>query len=108
MIVDRNGFKEQAQKYLPRVELSPGSPIWNPEKDMDSVCEWFVCVRPIDFHLRYRPDGRGDAKGMFWSWCNETLSGEVRCFLSNDNRGIEWWGFTRKDDVAIWLLKWSR
>ena len=106
-ILTRNEFKQWVIDHIPNGSslAEDNSPLWNPQTK-NGTCEWFVNVRPIDFHLRFRPDGRGDAKGKYWAWCNQVLKGELRCFLSNSDDKIEWWGFTDRNDIPIWLLKW--
>ena len=72
------------------------SPLWIPDEDTPS--EWFVCVKPIGVH-RF--------KFQYYDWCNNTLKGRVRCYSSNDEDKQEWWGFTVKEDIVLWTLKWS-
>ena len=74
---------------------NPDSPLWQAEHNC-SPCRFFIRLhKPVDYE--YMPD--------FHDWCERVLDGEVRCFSSGENG--EWWGFTNKDDIVIWTLKWS-
>jgi hypothetical protein len=73
----------------------PDSPLWIPDDDTPS--EWFVCVKPIGVH-RF--------KFSYYDWCNKTLKGQVRCYSSSSEDQQEWWGFTHKEDIVLWTLKW--
>ena len=71
------------------------SPLWIPDDNLPS--EWFVCVKPIGVH-RFKFD--------YYNWCNSALRGQVRCYSSASEDQKEWWGFTNKDDIVVWMLKW--
>ncbi len=71
------------------------SPLWVPDEEEPS--EWFVCVSPI---------GVSRFKWEYYNWCNTTLRGRVRCYSSDPDDKKEWWGFTNKEDVVVWTLKW--
>jgi hypothetical protein len=71
------------------------SPLWIPDDFEPS--EWFVCVEPIGVH-RF--------KSSYYDWCNKTLKGPVRCYSSDSDDKKEWWGFTNKEDIVLWMLKW--
>lgn len=73
------------------------SPLWAPEELQSPVSLWFVCVKPI---------GVSRFKWDYWNWCNSTLAGQVRCYSSDTTDKKEWWGFTNKDDIPVWMLKW--
>ena len=73
----------------------PGCPLWIPEDEIPS--QWFVCVKPIGVHK---------FKFSYYDWCNKTLVGRVRCYSSSSEDLQEWWGFTRQEDIPIWMLKW--
>ena len=77
-------------------------PLWIPEffePNIRTVCNWFIMVKPVDI--------RGSTKEKFWAWCNEILNGELLCYSSSSDEQEEWWGFTCKDDIMIWVLKWA-
>ena len=74
-----------------------GSPLWIPDEGEDKLSSWFVCVKPIGVH-RFKFD--------YYDWCNKTLKGQVRCFSSSNDEKQEWWGFTNKEDIVVWTLKW--
>ena len=62
--------------------------------------QWFVKVKPVNVSRT-----RGYKKD-YWAWCDKNLRGQLLCYWS-DNEEEEWWGFTNKDDIALWLLKWT-
>ena len=100
MILDRQQFADHWNDEKPGLGNS-NSPLWIPET-FDSMiiqCEWFVCVKPLKVHY---------FKDQFWTWCEENLSGYCRCFSSNTDDSEEWWGFTDKTDLTIWMLKWAQ
>ena len=76
----------------------PLSPLWVPEENGEVTCHWFVCIKPIKAH-RF--------KSVYYQWCRDTLNGETRCFSTDRERQQEWWGFTVKEDIVLWTLKWS-
>lgn len=88
--------------------FSKASPLWVPEHDLVSECRWFVLTKPIPFNARFDPDGRGNQKKTYYEWCDNNLQGQTRCFLSNAELSLEWWGFTHKQDAMWWMLKWHR
>lgn len=73
------------------------SSLWIPERTSETriICKWFINIKPIKL----------DPIDEFWKWCEENLTGQVRCFSSGEN--FEWWGFTNIEDVTFWLLKWQ-
>lgn len=79
-------------------------PLWEAEKMLGSseerriTCHFFVCIKPIKFT---------GSKQEYWKWVKETLSGEITCFSSDKISGEEWWGFTHKEDIPMWILKWA-
>ena len=93
MIVSRiefaNIFNENGLKLG-----NEGSPLWEAEHGMLLRCQWFIKVSPIDFSCR----------DTYWKWCSTNLKGITRCFSSGSE---QWWGFTNKDDILLWLLRWS-
>lgn len=78
----------------------PTHPVWFAESDTAlAVANPVKCVsflRVSSFTIF--------EKDSYWDWCEKTLSGQVRCFVSGQEH--EWWGFTDPDDVVIWSLKW--
>lgn len=98
------------QKILSRQEFAdmvsakgPGlggddSPLWEPERMMGGTkSAWFVCIKPLDFSNYSKKD-------KYWAWCSENLQGTVRCYISGDSE--EWWGFSSKNDIFLWSLRW--
>ena len=72
------------------------SPLWIPEEDI-GPCQWFLRVKLLRAH---------HFKKEYWAWCDENLIGDVRCFSSDSEHEQEWWGFTDKQDMVLWTLKW--
>lgn len=72
----------------------PDSPLWIPDPE-GNTCRFFIRVP--------KPVGANDD---YHSWCERHLDGLVRCFSSSEDAG-EWWGFTNKDDIVMWTLKWG-
>ena len=96
MLLDRAEFAQ----HFNRTQDGLGdnsSPLWIPEDD-GAPSEWFVCVEPLKSH---------NFKQGYWDWCNTTLSGKVRCYSSDSDNQKEWWGFTDKQDIVLWTLKWT-
>ena len=73
------------------------SPLWIPEQTC-GPSQWFVCVKPLKVHT-YKND--------YYKWCNTTLKGRVRCYSSDSENKQEWWGFSDKQDIVLWTLKWT-
>lgn len=97
-MLTRDEFIEYFKNLDSRIDGNdPGSPLWVPEAEYVETCNWFVCVEPIGVH-RF--------KSEYYQWCNSVLAGKVLCFSSDSEGQKEWWGFTCKEDVPIWMLKW--
>lgn len=73
------------------------SPLWIPDEGQTLPSQWFVCVKPIGVH-RFKSD--------YYQWCNSTLKGQVRCYSTSSDDQKEWWGFTNREDIVVWSLKW--
>lgn len=71
-----------------------GSILWEADRGYPR-CQYFISVKPISM----------PSSDEYWDWCEKNLKGHVRCFSSNCE--IEYWGFTDKNDILWWLLKWS-
>lgn len=95
MVLDRTEFADHFRSLDKRL-AGPESPLWIPDEDTPS--EWFVCVEPIGVH-RF--------KFEYYNWCNNTLKGKVRCYSSASENKQEWWGFTDREDIVLWMLKWT-
>jgi len=74
------------------------SPLWVPEQMPGSIeSKWFICVKPF---MR-------TSKKQFWNWCATNLHGQLRCYSSDNENKQEWWGFTDKRDIVLFMLKWG-
>ena len=96
MILDRTEFAYHFNALKDALG-NDGSPLWIPEENSEEPYTWFVCVKP---------NGVSRFKWSYWEWCNSTLIGKVRCYSSDTDNQQEWWGFTNKEDITIWMLKW--
>lgn len=76
--------------WIPEMEIKPGPP-----------SAWFVKASSRN-NWAWRI-GRED----YWAWCNANCSGIIRCYMLDEEKEEEWWGFTNKDDMVIWMLKWA-
>ena len=104
MILTRRQFAKLWNEKKPKLGKFNG-PLWIPETmgDTPVKCQWFTCVRPIFYN-------GGSEKKKYWAWCNKNMQGSVLCFSSTGRETEvqeEWWGFTRKDDIMFWMLRWA-
>jgi hypothetical protein len=77
MILTRHEFRMWVKLREPRF-YKWNSPAWTHEpKKYPS--QWFVKVKPINVSQTWK------YKKDYWAW----------------------WGFTNKDDIALWMLKWT-
>ena len=104
MILNRKQFIEYWDTVCPYVGSSTGSPLWIPENfsTIKITCEYFIQTK---IFLNYSDPTE---KERYHAWCKETLFGQVRCFSSDTDNQIEWYGFTNREDAVIWTLKWSK
>jgi hypothetical protein len=93
--------RQQFADYMNSVHDGLGnvdSPLWIPEWDIIEECQWFIKVNPIKI-----PCGTLS----YWNWICDHLKGEVRCYTSDSDNQEEWWGFTHKEDIVWWSLRWQ-
>jgi hypothetical protein len=101
LVVNREQFTAIFDKIFEReggVKVVPM--LWTPEEIYDVECTHFACVPPVKLSLK-------NNRNAYWKWCEKTLKGKVLCFSSNDEDKEEWWGFTEKEDIMIWMLRWN-
>lgn len=100
MILTRHEYRMWVRLREPRF-YPWSSPAWTHEPRRHPS-QWFVKVKPIRISNsdRYR-------KSDYWTWCNKNLHGRLLCYWCDTENQEEWWGFTNKDDIALWLLKWN-
>lgn len=76
------------------------SPLWVGEKYLvEKQCNWFINVRPINVNDIHNHN--------FRKWVKTYCKGQVLCYSSNTDDQEEWWGFTNKDDILLWMLRWT-
>lgn len=102
-------------------DINDNHSIWEPEKydfrnNATSYCNQysnqsrlFVIVKPLK--LTYDDSGNG-RKRDYWNWCDKNLNSKVKCYYSDSENQEEYWGFSGnelnlKNDVLVWLLKWT-
>lgn len=101
-ILSRKEFAEYFNNLdLHRKFGGADSPLWEAECDIPK-CKWFVKVKPLDISGK-----RHGYKNKYWDWCDKNLKGKTRCFSSDTLSSEEWWGFTDKNDIVFWVLRWS-
>lgn len=105
MIYTRQQFADMWNEEKPGLG-DEDSPLWVPEHNWTGMdedgplrCVWFVCIKPLGMW------DRSTSKEKFWHWCTENLIGRCRCFSSAGQE--EWWGFTDKDDLVLFILRWA-
>lgn len=99
-MITRDEFKQRVRSFTWSSHddlAAPDSPLWMMEQHKQIQPEWFICVE--------QDIVKENAKD-YWNWCDTYLSGDIICYLSSNIDG-EWWGFTNKNDVVHWLLKWG-
>lgn len=97
-MLNRKEFRNHWRTANPLL-ASIDSPLWLPERlDGRRPSRYFVNVT--------RQIGSATPGSEFWPWCTRHCAGQVLCYSSSPTDG-EWWGFTHKADVALWLLKWA-
>lgn len=102
MILTRSEFVDYFENIQTGIAAEDG-PLWIPETYLRPCrCEWFVKVQPL-----CEWNGGRNSLTFFHAWCQEHMSGQVRCFSSDSRNNHEWWGFTDHNDIAFWLLRWS-
>lgn len=110
MILDRYDFI----KYFESMEngnselTERGGALWFPETDpflnIDNSppSEWFINISPKIVSNR---NNWSDLRDQYWEWCSQNCKGTVRCYSSSEEE--EWWGFTNKQDIVWWVVKWG-
>lgn len=99
MILTRSEFTQHFKNLDHRIDGDdPFCALWVPEEHDHITCQWFVCVRPLSVHK---------FKRRYYDWCDQALHGQIRCFSSDQQGQQEWWGFTDRKDIALWMLKWT-
>jgi len=93
MIISRKQFREHWKKIAPRLALWDG-PLWCLEEHYGKS-RWFVNVKPI----------KSKEIKEYHQWVLRNCRGRVLCYSSSVEE--EWWGFSHKPDVFLWILRWS-
>lgn len=101
MIVTRHEFRQWVKQRCPEF-YKWDSPLWSVEYKLKNQPEWFAMVQPVATNRNGRL-----RKEEYWAWCDQHMQGELLCYYSDRDNQREWWGFTKKEDIALWLLKWT-
>lgn len=96
MILNRTQFAAHFNQIQPGLG-EPHSVLWAGERGHGYRCEWFLWTPRLANWQEIREE--------YWQWCNLTLQGRVACYSLDDV--WEWWGFTQREDIVIWTLKWQ-
>ena len=99
MVLTRQEFQHWVEKRFPHM-AGYHSAIWSVETK--KISRWFVLTKPVSMQR----DGRR-LKDQYWNWCNAHCAGQLLCYYSDFDNQEEWWGFSDKQDIALWLLKWT-
>ena len=105
-VLTRQQFRQHWNGIYPGI-AKDGGPMWAYEVDCKKKSRWFVCVRPLNTAFESIADG-GDRKQEYWLWCNWHCAGQIICYVSNSDEQEEWWGFSHRADIVLWMLKWSQ
>ncbi len=102
MLQSREEFIDWISKHF-IVSTDSDSPLWIPEYDLDNThCSWFVTVPCI------KVSWSTQERSIYYDWCLQNLQGYIRCFWTNKEENKECWGFTEKNDIEWWMLKWLK
>lgn len=97
MILDREQFCDHIDSVTPGLS-DPIGPLWIPELQHRKRFTWFLKIHPVE------------CDPEFWEF-TKSLRGKIACFSSGMNGDTletwEWWGFTRRDDIVLFLMRWS-
>ena len=104
-VLTRQQFRQHWENVKPGLGADD-SPLWTMEYKKKS--RWFVCVRPVYPHSSELIVDGVNPKQQFWLWCNRHCAGQVLCYASDLGAQEEWWGFSHRADIVLWMLKWSQ
>jgi hypothetical protein len=93
-ILSRRQFRQHWEDIIPGLK-EDSSALWAIEDHYKKKCQWFVCVCPI---VKLKDH---------WLWCDQYCAGHVICYSSSLDKNEEWWGFSHRADIVLWMLRWS-
>lgn len=96
MIISRKQFREHWKKRDPSF-AQWDSPLWCLE-ELYGKSRWFVNV--VVHELQKCEDFK-----EYDQWALRNCRGRILCYSSSPEE--EWWGFSHKPDVFLWILRWS-
>lgn len=96
-VLSRTEFSQFWNSLLPEKNLGESeSPLWDPERYNGVECQYFIDTENITRRVE---------SGCIPVWNEKNLRGKVLCFSSSETE--EWWGFTDKKDIPLFLLRWQ-
>ena len=101
MILDRQQFADHMESSMPGMG-DRQSPLWIPEQQHGTRFKWFLRIDMANFP---------HDDSQFWQFAHNCLGGKIGCFSTGmdtvTGESWHWWGFTHKDDIPVFVLRWS-
>jgi hypothetical protein len=96
MILSRQEFIDHLNIEFPGEDFGQVShPVWSYELYAPVKSNWFIKTQVVE-------------KSASWDgWTFKGQKGTVLCYISDNTADEEWWGFSDKDDIVFWLLKFG-
>jgi hypothetical protein len=101
-VLTRRQFRQHWEAIIPGLTENV---LWLVEESYNKKSRWFVCTRPLETKSELIVDGL-NPKQDYWLWCHRHCAGLVICYSSSPEE--EWWGFSHRADIVLWMLKWAR
>jgi len=96
VLLDRKQFRKLWNNYNPKFG-DWDSPLWIPESSTGKKSRYFVKIRPIPY----------EKQKEFVIWATKCCRGQILCYSVNTIDQESWYGFSHKNDIVWFLLKWS-
>lgn len=104
IILNRKQFRNYWNNLCPGLG-DEGSGLWALEHHTGKKSRWFISTRNIFTQTEEEKQKIPDIKQYFHRWCYNNTLGQILCYSSNYNE--DWWGFSHKDDIFLFRLRWS-
>jgi hypothetical protein len=101
VLLTRKQFKDHWEGIAPGISFPRGG-LWAYERTCLKKSRWFICVSPLDIHHNE------SEKIAYWQWCNRNCAGQILCYSTDYENQEEWWGFSHRADIVLWVLKWAQ
>jgi hypothetical protein len=100
VLLTRKQFKQHWESIKPGIASSQGA-LWAYERSCPQKGQWFICIRPLELR-------RNESERIaYWQWCNSKCTGQILCYSTDYENQEEWWGFSRREDIVLWFLRWT-